>query len=74
MRQYCGIKARYPDILLFYHMGDFYELFFDDAKKAAKLLGVTITTRNPQQRRSHSYGRRARSRCRRLSGEVGESR
>ncbi len=47
MRQYRNIKTQYPDILLFYHMGDFYELFFDDAKKAAKLLDLTVTTRNP---------------------------
>ena len=47
MQQYRCIKAKYPDILLFYHMGDFYELFFEDAKKAAKLLDLTVTTRNP---------------------------
>jgi DNA mismatch repair protein MutS len=35
MRQYLGIKAENPDLLLFYRMGDFYELFFDDAKKAS---------------------------------------
>ena len=34
MRQYLGIKAQYPDMLLFYRMGDFYELFFDDAEIA----------------------------------------
>ena len=46
MRQYLRVKDEYPDTLLFYHMGDFYELFFDDAKKAAKLLDLTLTTRN----------------------------
>ena len=46
MQQYLRIKSEYPDALLFYHMGDFYELFFDDAKKAAKLLNLTLTTRN----------------------------
>jgi DNA mismatch repair protein MutS len=45
MRQYLGIKAQYPDMLLFYRMGDFYELFHDDAEKAAKLLGITLTKR-----------------------------
>lgn len=45
MRQYLGLKAQYPDMLLFYRMGDFYELFFDDAEKAARLLGITLTQR-----------------------------
>ncbi len=43
--QYLRIKADYPDILLFYRMGDFYELFFDDAERAASLLGITLTQR-----------------------------
>lgn len=45
IQQYLRIKAQYPDILLFYRMGDFYELFFDDAKKAAQLLDITLTAR-----------------------------
>jgi len=45
MRQYLRIKARYPDLLLFYRMGDFYELFFDDARRAAELLNITLTSR-----------------------------
>ena len=45
MRQYFRIKSEYPDMLLFYRMGDFYELFFDDAKKAAQLLDLTLTSR-----------------------------
>ena len=45
MRQYLSIKAQHPDLLLFYRMGDFYELFFDDAEKAARLLGITLTQR-----------------------------
>ncbi len=45
MRQYLSIKAEHPDMLLFYRMGDFYELFFDDAEKAARLLGITLTQR-----------------------------
>ncbi|MBF0263244.1 MAG: DNA mismatch repair protein MutS, partial [Magnetococcales bacterium] len=45
MAQYWAIKADYPDMLLFYRMGDFYELFYDDAKKAAPILDVTLTRR-----------------------------
>ncbi len=45
MRQYWHIKAQHPDMLLFYRMGDFYELFHDDAERASKLLGITLTKR-----------------------------
>ncbi|HAW93232.1 MULTISPECIES: DNA mismatch repair protein MutS [unclassified Arsukibacterium] len=45
MQQYLGLKSEHPDILLFYRMGDFYELFFDDAKKAAALLDISLTKR-----------------------------
>jgi DNA mismatch repair protein MutS len=45
MRQYMSIKAEYPDMLVFYRMGDFYELFYDDAKRAAALLDITLTSR-----------------------------
>lgn len=45
MQQYLRIKSEYPDMLLFYRMGDFYELFFDDAKRAAQLLDLTLTHR-----------------------------
>ena len=45
MRQYLAIKADYPDMLVFYRMGDFYELFYDDAKRAASLLDITLTAR-----------------------------
>ena len=45
MRQFLRIKAEHPDILLFYRMGDFYELFYDDARRAAKLIDITLTTR-----------------------------
>ena len=45
MQQYLRIKSQHPDTLLFYRMGDFYELFFDDAKKAAQLLDITLTAR-----------------------------
>ncbi|WP_301103157.1 DNA mismatch repair protein MutS [Propionivibrio sp.] len=45
MQQYLRIKAQHPGILLFYRMGDFYELFFDDAEKASRLLDITLTSR-----------------------------
>ena len=45
MRQYLGVKAEYPDMLVFYRMGDFYELFYDDARRAASLLDITLTSR-----------------------------
>ena len=45
MQQYLRIKAEHPGILLFYRMGDFYELFYDDARRAAELLNITLTTR-----------------------------
>ncbi len=45
MQQYLRLKAQHPGILLFYRMGDFYELFFEDAEKAASLLDITLTTR-----------------------------
>ena len=45
MQQYLGIKAQHPDILVFYRMGDFYELFYDDAEKGARLLDLTLTSR-----------------------------
>ena len=45
MQQYLRIKAQHPDQLVFYRMGDFYELFYDDAKKAAQLLDISLTAR-----------------------------
>ena len=45
MQQYLRIKAEHPDTLVFYRMGDFYELFYDDARRANKLLDITLTTR-----------------------------
>ncbi|MEM0954735.1 MAG: DNA mismatch repair protein MutS [Pseudomonadota bacterium] len=45
MAQYLAIKAEHPQHLLFYRMGDFYELFFDDARRAAELLDITLTAR-----------------------------
>ena len=46
MRQYLEIKAQHQDAILFYRLGDFYEMFFDDAVTAARVLGVTLTSRN----------------------------
>src|SRR5258708_6807262 len=45
MQQYLALKAEYPDMLLFYRMGDFYEMFYADAERAAKLLDIALTTR-----------------------------
>ena len=45
MQQYLRIKAEHPDILLLFRMGDFYELFYEDARQAAQLLNITLTTR-----------------------------
>ena len=45
MQQYLRIKSEHPDMLVFYRMGDFYELFFGDAERAARLLDITLTTR-----------------------------
>ncbi len=45
MQQYLGIKREHPDMLVFYRMGDFYELFYSDAERAAALLGITLTKR-----------------------------
>ena len=46
LRQYLEIKEEYPDEILFYRMGDFYEMFFQDAEVASKILGITLTSRN----------------------------
>ena len=45
MQQFLRIKANHPDQLLFYRMGDFYEMFFEDAEKGASVLGITLTKR-----------------------------
>ena len=45
MQQYMAVKCQYPDTILLYRMGDFYETFFDDAKKAAEILDITLTKR-----------------------------
>ncbi len=46
MQQYADIKARHPDSILFFRMGEFYEMFYDDAETASRVLGLTLTSRN----------------------------
>ncbi|MCW8891701.1 MAG: hypothetical protein OQL18_00075, partial [Deltaproteobacteria bacterium] len=46
MRQYLEIKAEYQDAVLFFRLGDFYEMFMDDAILASRVLGITLTSRN----------------------------
>ncbi len=48
MRQYLGVKHDHPDALVFFRLGDFYEMFFEDARRGAALLGLTLTSRNKQ--------------------------
>jgi len=57
--QYIEIKAANPDCLLFYRMGDFYELFFEDSVVASRALGIMLTKRRQASRRGHSNVRRA---------------
>ncbi len=49
MKQYYSIKADYPDAFLFYRLGDFYELFFEDAQIVARELELTLTSKNGKQ-------------------------
>ena len=51
MQQYLGLKAGFPDTILFYRMGDFYEVFFADAEKASRLLDITLTQRGSRRAR-----------------------
>ena len=46
MRQYLEVKERYPDCIIFFRMGDFYEMFFEDAVTASRVLEITLTSRN----------------------------
>ncbi len=46
IKQYLSIKDEYPDAILLYRMGDFYEMFFEDAERAARILEITLTSRN----------------------------
>ncbi len=52
MRQFHRMKAEHPDALLFFRMGDFYEMFFDDAVAASKALEIALTSRSKDQRSS----------------------
>jgi len=61
MQQYHRLKAEYPDMLLFYRMGDFYELFYGDAERAARLLDITLTKRGKSA--GHPPGSRYRWRA-----------
>ena len=49
LQQYFAAKRQHPDALLFFRMGDFFELFFEDAKVAAKVLGIALTSRSKEQ-------------------------
>jgi hypothetical protein len=57
MQQYLKLKAQHPEILLFYRMGDFYELFYDDAKRASQLLDISLTKRGASAGEPIPYGR-----------------
>ena len=59
MRQFLTIKDRHPNELLFYRMGDFYELFYEDAKVAAPILDITLTARGKSAGGAHPDGRGA---------------
>ena len=71
MQQYLALKSEHPDILLFYRMGDFYELFQDDAEKAARLLDITLTTRGAIGRAAYPHGWCALPRRRTVFGAAG---
>ncbi|NIT12885.1 MAG: hypothetical protein GTN99_01150, partial [Candidatus Dadabacteria bacterium] len=49
VRQYKKIKLEHPDAILFFRLGDFYEMFYEDAKTASKVLGITLTSRNKSE-------------------------
>ena len=66
MRQYAAIKKQHPTALLFFRLGDFYELFFEDAVIASRELQITLTSRNKEKERRDSHVRRAVS----LSGKL----
>ncbi|PIE59910.1 MAG: DNA mismatch repair protein MutS [Desulfobulbus propionicus] len=52
LRQYLEIKEEYPDTILFYRMGDFYEMFFDDAETSSQILGITLTSRSSKDEKN----------------------
>ncbi len=73
MQQYWRLKNQHPDQLMFYRMGDFYEIFYEDAKKAAKLLDITLTARGQSAGQVDSDVRDSLPFGRRLFGETGEA-
>jgi len=56
MKQYMFFKKKYPDCLLFFRMGDFYETFYEDAKLASKVLEITLTSRGKGEKRAPLAG------------------
>ena len=70
MAQFFDAKARQPDALVFFRMGDFYELFFEDAVKAAAAIGITLTAPRHARRPADPDGRRAGARRRGLSRQA----
>jgi DNA mismatch repair protein MutS len=52
IKQYMKIKKEYPDTILFFRLGDFYEMFFEDAHIASKILGIALTSRNKSEKSS----------------------
>jgi DNA mismatch repair protein MutS len=52
IKQYLKIKRQYPDTILFFRLGDFYEMFFEDAEVASKILGIALTSRNKSEKNS----------------------
>ena len=74
MRQYSAIKKEHPNALLFFRLGDFYELFFDDAVLAARELQITLTSRNKEKGVDHPDVRRALPRRRGLYREADPAR
>ena len=74
MEQYIEIKAANPDCLLFYRMGDFYEMFFDDAEIAARALGIVLTKRGKHRGAGHPDVRRADRARRRIPAPADRAR
>jgi hypothetical protein len=73
MAQYLAIKAQFPATLVFYRMGDFYEMFWADAEKAARLLDITLTTRGQSAGATGGDGGRALPFGGNLSGPPAEA-
>jgi DNA mismatch repair protein MutS len=55
VQQYLSIKQNYPDAILFFRMGDFYEMFFEDAKVASRVLEIALTSRNKKDEQPGLY-------------------